>query len=296
VDCAGIPIAWETTDTEILRLLNITLTSNSATITPTTSAVNGTTSRTSSATSTTAPPKGLPKGTIGGIAIGVILGALLFAGGMYLCWRRRRAKLRAAGGESGMPPNTHELITGSNAHELMTKSNVAELPSKHGISQAPDLKDIHIPNQDSQDQPRTAQLELPAGLHSPLFELDPTPSHLENPSQELDLASGSALIGEGSKIPARKPALSGSGESSQQDTANEAKEKKLKILKERIERIRRDKERLEQIKRLTELEEATNAEILEAQSSLGGPSAQIDLLKELEEETKDEIMETQRQL
>jgi len=178
----------------------------------------------------------------------------------------------------------------------MTKSNVPELPSKHGISQALDLKDIYIPNQDNQDPPRTAQLELPASVHSPLFELDPTPSHLENPSsQELDLAAGSARIGEGSKIPARKPVPSRLGESSQQDTANEAKEKKLKILKERIERIRRDKERLEQIKRLTELEEATNAEILKAQSSLGGPSAQIDVLKELEEETKAEIMETQGQ-
>jgi hypothetical protein len=234
---------------------------------------------------------------MGGIVIGVILGALLFVGGIYLLWRRRRAKLRAAGGESGIPPNTHELITGSNAHELMTKSNVPELPSKHGISQAPDLKDIHILNQDDQGPPRTAQLELPAWVHSPLFELDPAPSDLENiSSQELDLAADSARVGEGSKIPARKPVSSRSGEFSQQDTANEAKEKRLEMLKERIERIRRDKERLEQIQRLTELEEATNAEILEAQSSLGGPSAQIDVLKELEEETKAEIMETQRQL
>jgi hypothetical protein len=60
----------------------------------------------------------------------------------------------------------------------------------------------------------TAQLKLLAWVHSPLFELNPTPFHIENTSlQELDLAAGNARVGEGPKILARKPVPSRSGES-----------------------------------------------------------------------------------
>ena len=129
--CAGIPIVWETTDTEILRLLS--------------KLPKSTTNRVSSATSTAAQAEGVPKRTIKGTAIGFSIFASLLFGGIYLFWRWRRIKLRATRGQPKVPPNTFEMMTRSNTHELITESNVHELPSEHGISQAPDLEDIHVP-------------------------------------------------------------------------------------------------------------------------------------------------------
>jgi len=84
MECAGIP--WQTTDTEILRLLGIKITSTPAPITPTSSSISITTSTTSisssSSNSTIVPAKGISKGAIGGVAVGVIIGAFLFLGGI----------------------------------------------------------------------------------------------------------------------------------------------------------------------------------------------------------------------